>query len=150
MKGRQQALAPGHGTLVCLFSSPQTLLLPGERARLASRSFGAKGQVIPKHATRWQRTWNGLQEAPVRDCRLWLHENRSPLSLICEQSSSSDGFACRFLNPNEQNTPSPIWAVYVCMRVHTWVHVCNREGQWQWSRWGTWGRNRRSRRDPLL
>lgn len=34
------------------------------------------------------------------------------------ESSSNDGFSCRFLNPNEKNIPGPIWGMCVCM------HVC--------------------------
>lgn len=120
VKGRQQAPGPQHGTLACVSSSPQTRPPPGERARLASRSLGAKGQVMLKPATCWQRTWDGLQEAAIRLPPLAPRKPLSPRSLICEQGRSSDGFSRHLLNPNEQNIPSVTWALCV----HVCKHVC--------------------------
>lgn len=96
----------------------------GRRARLASSSSRAGGQVIPQHATRWQRAWSGLQEARVR-CLLWLHKSNSlpGASSVTEAVQMMD-FHGVSLNPNEQNIPRPIQSAHVCVCVGMCVWVC--------------------------
>lgn len=85
--------------------------------------------------TMWsQNTWPAGRgpgmgsRRPGSGCLLWLRKNNSsPLSLVCEVSSSSNGFSCQLVNLNEKNTP-----VWFDVFVRMCVCVCDKEEPWQW------------------
>ena len=91
--------------------------LPLGRPTLASFSFRGRDHVISKHTTSWQRTWEWAPGSPGQGASSDFVKITSPSSLVCEVSSSSNGFSCQLVNLNEKNISSLIWCVCMYMRV---------------------------------